>query len=56
MGALVIWISVAAIAVSVFTVTRAVCDHIRFAGWQRDLDNVVGNGGGHPYPGRTSER
>lgn len=55
MGALVIWISVAAIAATLFTVTRAVCDRIRFAGWQHDLDNLVDNSGGH-HPGRTSER
>lgn len=46
-GALVIWISVAATAAALFTVTRAVCDRIRFAGWQHDLDSVVGNGDGH---------
>ena len=56
MGALVIWISVAAIAATLFTVTRAVCDRIRFTGWQHDLDSMVGNGDGHQYPGRTSER
>ena len=55
-GALVIWISVAAIAATLFTVTRAVCDRIRFTGWQHDLDSLVGNGDGHQYPGRTSER
>ena len=56
MGALVIWISVAAIAATLFTVTRAICDRIRFTGWQHDLDSMVGNGDGHQYPGRTSER
>ena len=56
MGALVIWICVAAIAATLFTVTRAVCDRIRFTGWQHDLDSMVGNGDGHQYPGRTSER
>jgi hypothetical protein len=56
MGALVIWVSVAAIAATLFTATRAVCDRIRFTGWQHDLDNLVGNGDGHQYPGRTSER
>ena len=55
-GALVIWISVAAIAATLFTLTRAVCDRIRFTGWQHDLDSLVGNGDGHQYPGRTSER
>jgi hypothetical protein len=55
-GAVVIWISVAAIAAALFTVIRAVCDRIRFAGWQHDLDAMVGNGDGYPYPGRTSER
>ena len=56
MGALVIWISVAAIAATLFTLTRAVCDRIRFTGWQHDLDSLVGNGDGHQHPGRTSER
>ena len=55
-GALVIWISVAATAATLFTVTRAVCDRIRFTGWQHDLDSMVGNGDGHQHPGRTSER
>jgi hypothetical protein len=56
MGALVIWICVAAAAATLVTVTRAVCDRIRLTGWQRDLDSLVGNGDGHQYPGRTSER
>jgi hypothetical protein len=55
-GALVIWVSVTAIAATVFTVTRAVCDRIRLSGWQHDLDSLVGNGDGHQHPGRTSER
>jgi beta-lactamase regulating signal transducer with metallopeptidase domain len=55
-GALVIWISVAAIAATLFTVTRAVCDRIRLTGWQHDLDSLVGHGDGHQYPGHTSER
>jgi hypothetical protein len=46
-GALAIWIIVAATAATLFTVTRAVCDRIRFTGWQHDLDSVVGNGDGH---------
>jgi hypothetical protein len=53
-GALVIWISVAAIAATLSTLTRAVCDRIRLTGWQHDLDSLVGNGDGHQYPGRTS--
>ena len=48
MGALVIWICVAAIAATLFTVTRAACDRIRFTRWQRDLDNLVGNDGHKP--------
>ena len=56
MGALVMWICVAAIAATLFTATRAVCDRIRFTQWQHDLDNLVGNGDGHQHPGRTSER
>jgi hypothetical protein len=55
-GALVIWISVAATAATLVTVTRAVCDRIRLTGWQHDLDSLVGNGDGHQYPGRTSDR
>ena len=56
MGALVIWIIVAAFAAILFTVTRAACDRIRFTGWQHDFESMVGNGDGHQYPGRTSER
>jgi len=56
MGALVLWICVAAIAATLFTVTRAACDRIRFARWQHDLDNLVGNGDGHQHPGRASDR
>ena len=55
-GALVIWICVAAAAATLSTLTRAVCDRIRLTGWQHDLDSLVGNGDGHQYPGRTSER
>jgi hypothetical protein len=55
-GALVIWICVAATAATLSTLTRAVCDRIRLTGWQHDLDSLVGNGDGHQYPGRTSER
>jgi beta-lactamase regulating signal transducer with metallopeptidase domain len=56
MGALVIWICAAATAATLFTVTRAVCDRIRFTRWQHDLEHLIGNGDGHQYPGRTSER
>ena len=56
MGPLVLWICVAAIAATMFTATRAVCDRIRFTRWQHGLDNLVGNGDGHQHPGRTSER
>jgi beta-lactamase regulating signal transducer with metallopeptidase domain len=56
MGALVMWICVAAIAATLFTASRAVCDRIRFTQWQHDLDNLVGNGDGHQHPGRMSER
>jgi beta-lactamase regulating signal transducer with metallopeptidase domain len=55
-GVLVIWISVAAIATTLSTLTRAVCDRIRFAGWQHDLDSLADHGDGHQHPGRTSER
>ncbi|WP_027332375.1 Rv1733c family protein [Mycolicibacterium tusciae] len=56
LGALVIWMSVAAIAATLITVTRAVCDRIRFAGWQHALDSLVGHGDGHQHPGRRPER
>ena len=56
MGSLVIWICVAAIAATLFTATRSVCDRIRFTRWQHDLDNLIDNGDGHQHPGRTSER
>jgi len=55
-GALVIWMTMAAIAATLYALTRTVCDRIRFAGWQHGLDSMVGNGDGHQYPGRTSER
>ena len=56
MGSLVIWICVAAIAATLFTATRSVCDRIRFTRWQHDLDNLVDNGDGHQHPGRMSDR
>lgn len=46
-GALVLWMAVSAVAVTVFTVIRSVCDRIRFAGWQHELDSLVGHGDGH---------
>jgi hypothetical protein len=54
--ALMIWTCFAAAAASLLTLTRAVCDRIRSTGWQHDLDSMAGNGDGHQYPGRTSER
>jgi hypothetical protein len=54
--ALVIWICFAAMAASLFTLTRAVCNRIRSTGWQHDLDTLIGHGDGHQYPGRISER
>jgi hypothetical protein len=56
MGAFVIWISVAGVAATLFTVTRTLCDRIRFKAWQHDLDTMVGNGDGHEHPGRASGR
>jgi hypothetical protein len=56
MGALVLWICMVAIAATLFTVTRAACDRIRFRRWQHDLDSLAGNGNGHQYPGHTSGR
>ena len=46
-GALVLWIAVSAVAATLFTVTRSVCDRIRFSGWQHELDSLVGHGDGH---------
>jgi hypothetical protein len=54
--AFAIWISAAATAATLYALTRATCDRVRFVGWQQDLDNIVGDGDGYPYPGRTSER
>lgn len=48
-GAFVIWMTMAVIAATVYTITRTVCDRIRFAGWQHGLDSMVGNGDGHQY-------
>src|SRR4051812_1930322 len=48
MGAVVLWICAAAIAATLFTLTRAVCDRIRFTRWQHDLDKLVGNDGHKP--------
>jgi hypothetical protein len=55
-GSLALWISVAATAATIFTITRAVCDRVCSARWQHDLDNLVANGDGYQYPGRPSER
>ena len=52
--ALVIWAGFAAAAASLFTIARVACDRIRSAGWQHDLDGMVGNGDGHQHPGRSS--
>jgi multisubunit Na+/H+ antiporter MnhB subunit len=46
-AAVAIWVSVIAAAATLFAITRAVCDRIRFTGWQQDLDSLVGHGGGH---------
>ena len=56
MAALVLWICAAAIAATLFVVTRAGCDRIRFTRWQHDLDLLVDNGDGHQHPGRASDR
>ena len=47
-GALVMWICVAAIAATLFTGTRAVCDRIRFTRWQHAIDDLVGRDGRKP--------
>jgi hypothetical protein len=46
-AAVAVWATVIATAATLFAVTRAACDRIRFAGWQHDLDGLVGHGGGH---------
>ncbi len=46
-GALVLWMAVSAVAATLFTVTRSVCDIVRFAGWQHEIDSLVGHGDGH---------
>jgi hypothetical protein len=46
-AAVAIWVSVIAAAATLFAVTRAVCDRVRFTGWQQDLDSLVGHGGGY---------
>lgn len=46
-AAVAIWVTVIATAATLVAVTRAVCDRIRFTGWQHDLDGLVGHGGGH---------
>ena len=48
MGALVIWICTTAIAATLFNVTRAVCDRIRFTRWQHGLQNLIGKDGPRP--------
>jgi len=55
-GALAIWIGVAATAATLATLTRRVCDRIRLTGWQHDLEHLVGGGDGHQYPGQRSGR
>jgi hypothetical protein len=46
-AAVAIWVSVIAAAATVHAITRAVCDRLRFTGWQHDLDSLVGHGDGH---------
>jgi hypothetical protein len=46
-AAVAVWVTVIATGATLFAVTRAACDRIRFAGWQHDLDGLVGHGGGH---------
>jgi hypothetical protein len=46
-AAVAVWVTVIATAATLVAVARAVCDRIRFAGWQHDLDGLVGHGGGH---------
>ncbi|HET6735824.1 MAG TPA: hypothetical protein VFH65_24455 [Mycobacterium sp.] len=45
-AAVAIWVTVIAAGATLFAITRAVCDRIRFTAWQHDLDSLVGDGGG----------
>ncbi|HJT95713.1 MAG TPA: hypothetical protein VJ777_27855 [Mycobacterium sp.] len=45
-AAVAIWASVIAAVATLFAITRAVCDRIRFTGWQHDLESLVGHGDG----------
>jgi len=45
--ALAIWSSVAIAAAALFAGTRAYLDGVRRARWQRDLEQLVGDGDGH---------
>ena len=46
-AAVAIWVSMIAAAATLVGITRAVCDRMRFAGWQDDLDSLIGHGNGH---------
>jgi hypothetical protein len=46
-AAVAIWVSVIAAAATLYAITRAVCDRVRFSGWQHDLYSLVGHGDGH---------
>lgn len=54
-GALVIWVLVGAVEVGLLTVTRSLCNRVRFAAWQRELDHLAGTDG-FQYPGPAAER
>ena len=44
--AFLLWVGFAAAAASLITLTRAVCQRIRFDGWQHAVDSLVGSGDG----------
>jgi hypothetical protein len=46
-AAVAMWVCVIGAAATLFTITRTVCDRMRFTAWQHDLDSLVGHGGGH---------
>ena len=46
-AALTIWVSMAAVATTLFTATRIILDRLRVAGWQHDIASLVGRGDGH---------
>lgn len=55
-AALAVWLIVAAAMATLFTITRGVCDRLRWTGWQHDFEHLADSGDGRQHPGRTSDR